>query len=76
MKKYILAAALVTLMSGSAFAQAGTTQGDTIVPNPSQSASSNDRSKNPSASIRDSESQSMMSANASTTAHVKKHKKP
>ena len=51
MRKILIAAALLSMTSVSAFAQAGTPQGDTNVPNPPASASSNDMSKSPGASM-------------------------
>jgi len=49
MRQLIIAAACLLVTSGAVFAQAGTPQGDSINPHPSSSASSNDKSKNPSA---------------------------
>ncbi len=74
MKKLLIAAALLSLTPASAFAQAGTPQGDTIVPNPPPSASSNDMSRSPGAGMPNTESRSMTTG-AATGKHAKKHKK-
>lgn len=69
MKKLLIAAVMVSMTSGAAFAQAGTPQGDSIVPNPPRSASSNDRSRAPAAVIQGSQRE------ATTRRHVKKPSK-
>ena len=82
MKKFLIAAALLSMMSGSAFAQAGTPQGDTIVPNAPKAGSSNDMSRSPGAgmprastSSKSSKSSKSMTTGAATSKHAKKHKK-
>jgi hypothetical protein len=65
MKQFLMAVALVMVVSGTAFAQAGTPQGYSNNPNPSRSASSNDKSKDPGAVTTGSASKS----------HMKKQKK-
>jgi hypothetical protein len=47
MKKFLIAAAVLSIAAGSAFAQAGTAKGTSNDSNPPASASSNDMSKNP-----------------------------
>jgi hypothetical protein len=76
MKKILIAAALLSMTSVGAFAQAGTPQGDTNVPNPPASASSNDMSKSPGAGMpgATTSSKSMTTGSASGK-HAKKHKK-
>lgn len=69
MKTLMIAAACLTMMTGAAFAQAGTPQGDSINPHPSPSASSNDKSRNPAAVTTGSYNQ------AQGVAHAKKLKK-
>lgn len=76
MKKILIAAALLSMTSVGAFAQAGTPQGDTNVPNPPASASSNDMSKSPGAGMPGATSSSKsMTTGTSTGKHAKKHKK-
>jgi len=79
MKKFLIAAALLSMMSGSAFAQAGTPQGDTIVPNAPKAGSSNDMSRSPGAGMprasTSSKSSKSMTTGAATSKHAKKHKK-
>jgi len=76
MRKILIAAALLSMTSVSAFAQAGTPQGDTNVPNPPASASSNDMSKSPGASMpgATTNGKSMTTGTASGK-HAKKHMK-
>jgi hypothetical protein len=76
MKKFLIAAALLSMMSGGAFAQAGTPQGDTIVPNAPKAGSSNDMSRSPGAGMPGaSTSGKSMTTGAATSKHAKKHKK-
>jgi hypothetical protein len=72
MKKFLIATALLSMMSVSAFAQAGTPQGDTIVPNPPKAGSSNDMSRSPGAGMPGA---STSSKSMTTGKHAKKHKK-
>lgn len=51
MRKLLLAAAVLSISAGAAFAQAGTPKGDTIVPNPPKAGSSNDMSRSPGAGM-------------------------
>lgn len=76
MRKLLVAAALLSLTSVSAFAQAGTPQGDTIVPNPPAAGSSNDMSRSPGAGMPSANTGSKsMTTGAATTHHKKKHTK-
>lgn len=75
MRKLLISAALLSMTSAGAFAQAGTPQGDTIVPNPPASASSNDMSRSPGAGMPDSTAGKSMTTGTSTGKHAKKHKK-
>lgn len=76
MKKILMTAALLSILPASAFAQAGTPQGNTIVPNPPSSASSNDMSKSPGAGMPNATTESRsMTTGAATGKHAKKHKK-
>jgi hypothetical protein len=68
MRKLLLAAAVLSISAGAAFAQAGTPKGDTIVPNPPKAASSNDMSKSPGAGMPSQ-------ATHSSKKHTKKKKK-
>lgn len=73
MRKILIAAALLSMTSVSAFAQAGTPQGDTIVPNPPASASSNDMSRSPGAGMPGATtSGKSMTTGSSTGKHAKK----
>ncbi|MBY0380764.1 MAG: hypothetical protein K2W78_02450 [Xanthobacteraceae bacterium] len=58
MKKFLIATACFTMLSGAAFAQGAQPQGSTNVPNPSATPSSNDMSKS-----------GMNSGSAGTTGH-------
>lgn len=51
MKKFLLAAAVLLISAGAAFAQAGSPRGDAIVPNPPKAGSSNDMSRSPGAGM-------------------------
>ena len=76
MKKLLIATTLLLLAPASAFAQAGTPQGDTIVPNPPPSASSNDMSRSPGAGMPNANTDNRsMTTGAATGKHAKKHKK-
>ena len=76
MKRFLIAAALLSMTPVGAFAQAGTPQGDTIVPNPPPSASSNDMSRSPGAGMPGATtSNKSMTTGAATGKHAKKHKK-
>ena len=76
MKKLLVTAALLSILPASAFAQAGTPQGDTIVPNPPHSASSNDMSRSPGAGMPSANTESRgMTTGSATAKHAKKHKK-
>ncbi len=76
MKKLLIAATLLLLAPASAFAQAGTPQGDTIVPNPPPAASSNDMSRSPGAGMPNANTDNRsMTTGAATGKHAKKHKK-
>jgi hypothetical protein len=76
MKKLLITAALLSMTSAGAFAQAGTPQGDTNVPNPPASASSNDMSKSPGAGMPGATtSNKSMTTGSATGKHAKKHKK-
>jgi len=76
MKKFLIAAALLSMTSAGAFAQAGTPQGNTNVPNPPASASSNDMSNSPGAGMPGAtKSNKGMTTGTSTSKHAKKHKK-
>ena len=75
MKKLLIAAALLSLTPASAFAQAGTPQGDTIVPNPPPAASSNDMSRSPGAGMPNANTyNTTLTTGAATGKHAKKHK--
>lgn len=75
MRKFLIAAALLSMTSAGAFAQAGTPQGDTIVPNPPASASSNDMSRSPGAGMPGATTGKGMTTGTATGKHAKKHKK-
>jgi hypothetical protein len=76
MKKLLIATALLSMTAGSAFAQAGTPQGNTNVPNPPHAASSNDMSKSPGAGMPDATTRSnSMTTGSATAPHKKTHPK-
>jgi len=75
MRKFLIAAALLSMTSAAAFAQAGTPQGDTNVPNPPPAASSNDMSKSPGAGMPGATTGKGMTTGTATGKHAKKHKK-
>jgi hypothetical protein len=78
MRKLLVAAALLSMTSASAFAQAGTPQGDTIVPNPPAAGSSNDMSRSPDAGMPHASMSSKGMTTGAATAphkHMKKHTK-
>ncbi|CAM5388753.1 hypothetical protein AFEL58S_01844 [Afipia felis] len=76
MKKFLIATALLSMTAGSAFAQAGTPQGNTNVPNPPRAASSNDMSKSPGAGMPGATTGSNgMTTGSATAPHKKTHPK-
>lgn len=74
MRKFLIATALLSITAGSAFAQAGTPQGNTNVPNPPHAASSNDMSKSPGAGMPGATTGSNSMTTGSAT-HKKTHPK-